>query len=77
MTRPSRHGWRTLDIVEAIDFAGKLVPVKVGVIRTQGGLQIAMQVADETALVLPQGVASQLIVNCRRAIATKMQGDGL
>jgi hypothetical protein len=53
------------------------VPVKVGVIRTQGGLQIAMQVADETALVLPQGVASQLIVNCRRAIATKMQGDGL
>jgi hypothetical protein len=68
-------GWRTTLIVPAVDLAGRHVPVKSGVLATQGGLQVGFQVDDETPLIFADQAVAQLIVNLRESLLTKLQGE--
>jgi hypothetical protein len=69
-------GWRTTLISPAVDLSGRHVPVKTGVIATDpGGLQIALQVDDETTLILADRSAAQMIVNLRNALEQKLLSE--
>ncbi|QWF83218.1 hypothetical protein [Amycolatopsis sp. CA-230715] len=72
------RGWRLLLITPARALTGAPSRVVVGLIKTDAGFQVVIQVGDDTpAVLLPAQAVSEHIKNMYAAIAEKARLDAM
>ncbi|MCU1687805.1 MAG: hypothetical protein JWQ81_8544 [Amycolatopsis sp.] len=74
MTSKEPRGHLQTSIVQAVDLAGRPLPVTVAVLDTAGGLQIALRVDEGVEVILPDHASIELSVQLQQAFAAKLKG---
>ncbi|MQA10776.1 MAG: hypothetical protein GEU98_19925 [Pseudonocardiaceae bacterium] len=71
------EGWRTALVVQGVTLGGRSIPVVAGLLDPPYGPQVGIRVGETgESVVLSDQIGSELIVNLREAIASKLKAEG-